>query len=204
MATVPALVNIRPYPSLNGTAFPTARAPMAASETFCPGELIFINSSGLAASYPRDGTQSLIADNSSTGLVTGVAATGPGAAASAARPWSRAYNNPDTGTTYATGDFIYYYPTGPGRLFMAPLLVAGGASGVSSAATDASRAIIYEITYESASTPDAGWGVEITAGSAATDLLARVWEIYDLNFNPLAYGASNGAYAVFEIVNNVQ
>ena len=198
-----AYKDIRPYKDTLGGANWVRWAPMKASETFEGGELIYIDSSGYAATLPKDGTQALLADISGTGGICGVAINGPGAAASAAVPTARAWVNPDTGSAYATGDKIYYHPAQQGNLFIAPALVAGGASGKSTAVSGAARGIVYELTYESASTPDAGWGVELTAGVTGTDILARVWDVLDSNYLPIAASASTGVWVVFEIVTSI-
>ena len=195
--------DIRPFSSILGGSLSIRTAPMNASETFLPGELIFINTDGEAQAAPIDGTQILLAETGiGTAIEFGVAVNGPGAVSSAARPFFQQIH-PDTGNFYATGDRIWYYPAGEGNLFVAPFLVAGGAGGRSVAAAGANNGTILEITYEAASTPDAGFGVELTAGVAGTDLLARVHSVLDSNFRPISATATNGAFAVFEIVNNV-
>lgn len=199
-----AFRDIQPYKSHEGGHIDIAYAPMNASETFEGGELICINTDGEAQTFTKNGGQAVLAQAGiGTGLIVGVAVNGPGAAASAAVPTGRAWVNPETGTTYATGDQIAYYVTGPGRLFISKALVAGGASGASTAVSGAARGIIYEITYESASTPDAGWGVELTAGVAGTDVLAKVVDVLDSNYRRISATATNGVYVVFEILTNV-
>lgn len=195
--------DIRPFKSARGEHDRIQVAPMNASETFQGGELIFINTDGEAATFAKNGGQATLAQITGEGLIVGVAVNGPGAASDAAVPNNRAWVNPETGNSYATGDKIYYYETGPGQLFISRALVAGGASGLSSAVSGADRGTIYEITYESASTPDAGWGVELTAGVAGTDVLARIVDILDVNYKRVSATATDGIWVVYEILTNV-
>lgn len=196
--------DIRPFKSARGEHDRIQVAPMNASETFQGGELICINTDGEAQTFTKNGGQAVLAQAGiGTALTVGVAVNGPGAAADAAVPNNRAWVNPETGNSYATGDKIYYYETGPGQLFISRALVAGGASGFSTAVSGAARGIIYEITYENASTPDAGWGVELTAGSAGVDVLAKVVDVLDVNYKRVSATATDGYWVVFEILTNV-
>lgn len=194
------IYDFRPYRSPHGGTTVIRQVPMNASETFLPGELIFVNSDGEAQTFPIDGTQSLLGETTvATGIQWGVALNGPGAASTAARPFW-AMIDPNTGTTYATGAMINFVPADvDGQTFIGRALVAGGASGLSTAVPGSSRGIIYEVTYDASGTPDAGWGIELTAGVAATDVLGKVIDIFDTNWRRISATATNGVYIEFEL-----
>jgi len=189
------LWDVRPIMSARGGTFNTRWAPMNAAEGFLPGEPILINADGEAATCVKDGTEILLAEANG-----GIAINGPGAAASAeliaADGWGRLYNDPDTGLAYATGARIYYVPFGEDTLFVTENSVAAGGAGAGAAFTGAERGNLFQLSYVSGTTPDLGWGIELTAGVHGTDLVCLIVDVLDALGRPVT-ATGTGTRAVF-------
>jgi hypothetical protein len=190
--------DIMPYKDKHGNTAEVRYAPMNASESFDVGELIYINTDGEAQTFPRDGTEALISDIGAGALQVGIAAFGPGAASSAARPTDRLNINPKTGVAFATGDMIGYWPVDQGVQFITDVSIASGGSGAGAAPNGADRGVAYFITYENAATPDIGWGVELAAATLGTQVAACIVDVLDSRYRPVS-ATGDGTYFVFEI-----
>lgn len=197
------LWDIKPYSSVRGGTFSVRSGPMNASEAFLPGHVVFVNSDGEVATAPSDGTQFVLADAQSQDAV-GIAINGPGAAATAelvaADGWGVLHNHPDTGLAYATGDRIWYVPFGEGNLFVTRNVHAAGGSGAGAAPNGADRGDPFQLTYESGSTPDLGWGIERTAGVEGTDFVAHIQDVVDANGQSVD-ATTDGVAFIFTVTN---
>lgn len=190
--------DIQPFSSVLGGTYEARRVPMNASETFEGGELIFVNVDGEAQTFPKDGTEALIADIGAGSLQVGVAVNGPGQAATAEIPTARAWIDPNTGNAYATGAGIHYWPSDQHNLFITRNVVAAGGAAAGAAPNGADRGVAFQITYVSGTTPDLGWGIERTAGVYGTDVVAKIVDVLDSRGNPVS-ATADGTFFVFEI-----
>lgn len=193
--------DIWPWTSHHGSTITIQAAPMKSGETFVAGEPIFLDANGQAQTFPKDGTEALLADATNKHMA-GIALNGPGTTATAeltlANGW-RQYVHPDTGNNYAALDRIWFAPFGEGNYFVTRIVLAaaGGAAGAAFTGADASDA--FEITYCSATTPDLGWGLERTAGSHGTDYVANVIHILDSTGKIVTTTSGAGTFAVFKV-----
>lgn len=196
-----AAFDIMPWTSSLGQAPEVRYGAMTAGATFQVGEMVGFVSAGSLSEAPADDTQFILADLTAAGtsaMRCGVACFGPGAASAAADPRNSVAINPRTGNAFATGDTIAYWPADQGTLFITDNFTAAGAgSAVAPAVTDIGEA--YQITYATFGTPDSGWGVEQTAGVAATDVFAAVVDVLDATKVPIGLTGNAGVFVVFEI-----
>lgn len=189
-----AAYDIMPHKSVLGGTLEVRHAPLDATQTFDTGELVKIVDSGEIAEFPADTTEALIADMDSA-LHGGIACYGP---AGGAQTNDRTVTNPKTGIAYATGDEIAYWPLNQDILWITDNFFATGAgSAVAPAQTDVGES--YQLTHATFGTPDAGWGVEQTAGVAGTDVQAKIVEVLDARFDPIRISSQTGVYVVFTI-----
>lgn len=181
--------DIMPVVSPLGGTYEVRWGIMAASETFECGEPVGV-AAGVVTEAPDDGTEWELGDESGTGLIAGIAAAGPGDGTNI---------NPATGIAYATGDDIPYWPADQGNLFMTEYFWAAGAAGY--ATPDAGNiGVIYEITYGTdAVGGESHWGVEESAPTVTTDVLAKVTEVLDSLYRPIRISGQTGSYVLFEI-----
>lgn len=194
------LYDIRPLASYMGSTVSIRWAPMKAGETFLPGEPIIVDSSGLAATAPRDGTEFVIADG-----VGGISINGPGLATAtaelpASQGWGRLYKHPDTGENYATNDKIWFAPFDENNYFVANKMVTAAGGTLATAATGADRGDRFQITYVSATTPDGGWGVERTAGTIGTDYVVEVVDVLDSGGKAVS-ATGTGLFVIFRVLS---
>lgn len=179
--------DIMPFKSPLAGTYEIRYGSMNASETFEIGELVFVNDDGEIEEHPQDDTQAIVADQDS-GQQCGISAYGPGAS----------NQHPSTGTTYATGDAIGYWPANQGTIFITDNFFAAGAgSAVAPVAGDIGEA--YQITYAQFGTPDAGWGVEQTAGVVGVDVQAIILDVLDSRKDPIRLTSNTGVFVTFEI-----
>lgn len=179
--------DIMPWVSPLGGTYEVRWGIMTASETFECGEPVGV-AAGAVTEPPDDGTEWLLADVSGTGLICGIACFGPGAG----------NLNPATGVAFATGDDIAYWPAGQGNLFITEYFFATGAAAYATPDAD-NIGVIYQIT-SGTDTGVENWGVEETAGTPGTDVLANVVEVLDSMKRPIRISGQDGAYVVFEIL----
>jgi hypothetical protein len=166
---------IIPARSHEGGSLDVQHGPMDLTVGFEAGSLVFMNAAGSVEGFPIDGTQAILADTGTTANMVGVAAYGPGRAATAEFVGNSVKINPDTGNAFVAGDLVAYYPADHNNLFKAQVLATGGAAAGTGLATH--RGELFQVTYSAGTTPDLGWGVELTAGVVGTDVLARVVEV---------------------------
>ncbi len=193
-----AYMDFRPYRSPLGGAWVVRHAPMNASEVFEGGELIFINTDGEAQTVPKDDTEALISDIGAGALQCGVAAFGPGAAASAAVPTARVWIDPTTGSAFTTGATIAYYPADCGIQFITSKTAASGGASAGVAPNGADRGVAFFISYINSTTPDGGWAIEQAAATLGTQVAACIVDVLDSRGNPVG-ATADGTYYVFEI-----
>lgn len=192
-------LDIQPYRSITGGSLMVSQATLTAGQVFVQGDLVAIVAAGTISGFPQDGTKAIPGDfGSVTGMMVGVAANGPGQAASAELTRTRAMINPATGLTYATGDVVSYYPALPGALFKAQVLAAGGASAGVGLTTH--KGELFQLNYCNATTPDLGWGVDLTAGVPGTDICARIWDVLGSDGRR---SETAGTHFVFEIITGL-
>jgi len=191
--------DIMPYKSPLGGTYEVRHAGMTAGESFQTGEPVGIVDAGTLTEPPDTGAQWVLADQDTVGNRVGIACFGPGAASAAADPGSQLWDNPATGAPYATGATIAYWPADQGTLFITNNFhAAGGASaGAAPAITDIGEP--YQITFGTYGTPDAGWGIEYTAGAYGTDVVAVIVDVLDALGRPIRTSGAAGVSAVFEI-----
>ena len=193
-------LDVQPVRSLTGGHLVVNHLPLAAAEVFVQGEPILCDAAGAAARAPQDGTEFLIADFPAGTVGTkrnlgGIAAVGPGQAATAELTRTRVMIDPTTGLAFAAGALIPYFPFDKGNVFKAQVLIAGGASAGVGLATH--RGEMFQLTYCNATTPDLGWGVELTAAVAGTDVLCHVIEVLAADGRP---SAAAGTHFLFEVI----
>lgn len=191
-------LDIMPARSHQGGGLFVYHAPLAAGQVFVQGDLVAVDPAGSVIGYPQDGTEALIADNATTGDALGVACWGPGQAGTAELPRTRVMINPITGNAFATGDLIGYWPANSsvsGTLWKAQVLAAGGAAAGVGLATH--RNELFQLAFSVGTTPDLGWGVELTAGVPGTDICARVVEVLAVDGRPTG---TAGTHFLFEII----
>ncbi len=193
-------MDIVPARSLTGGSLVVNHAPLAAGQVFVQGEAVFIDAAGAVAGFPQDGTEALIADFPAGTVGTkrnlgGIACWGPGQAATAELTRTRAMIDPTTGLAFAAGAKIPYLPFDKGNVFKAQVLAAGGAAAGVGLATH--RGEMFQLTYCNATTPDLGWGVELTAGVAGTDVLCHVIEVLAADGR---VSETAGTHFLFEII----
>ena len=182
--------DIMPFKSPRGGHNEVRWAAMTAGGTFEVGEPVAIVDAGTLTEPPQDDTQFILTDIDTVGNICGIAAFGPGSS----------NIDPMTGSAFATGAMIAYYPADQGTLFITDNFFAAAAgSAVAPALTDIGE--IYQITYAQFGTPDAGWGVEQTAGVPGTDVVAVIYDVLDSNKVSINESSSNGTgvYVVFEM-----
>lgn len=172
-------LEIQPARSVRGGSYDVQHGPVDLTVGFEQGELVFVNAAGSVQGFPIDGTEALMADTGTSGDIVGVAAWGPGRAASAEFAGNSVKNDPNTGLPFVAGALVGYYPADRGNLFKAQVLAAGGAAAGVGLATH--RGEIFQLTYSAGTTPDLGWGVELTAAVVGTDVIARVVEVLAAN-----------------------
>ena len=85
-----------------------------------------------------------------------------------------------------------------GIQFITDVSIAAGGSGAGAAPNGADRGVAYFLTYESAATPDIGWGVELSAATLGTQLAACIVDVLDSLYRPVG-ATADGTYWVFEI-----
>ena len=182
--------DIMPFVSPQGGTLEVRYGSMTASETFEVGEPVNIVNAGTITEPPDDVTQWIIGDGDNPdGTGWGIACYGPGAS----------NIDPKTGVAFATGAEIAYWPGNQGTLFITDnFFAAGGGSAVVPLQTDVGES--YQITYGTFGTPDAGWGVEQTAGVAGVDYQAIVTDVLDSQKAPIRLSGNAGVYVVFELV----
>lgn len=183
--------SIMPFSSPRGGTYEIRYGPMNASEVFEVGDLVFINDEGEVEEF-TDGTVEATNSEIDSALTMGVAAFGPGAS----------NKNPKTGTTYATGDSIGYWPANQGTIFITKNTYASaGASLDVAVVTDIGES--FQIVYATYNTNgvDTGWGVDIdTAGAQGTDVQALILDVLDSKKVPIRISGNAGIYVTFEIV----
>lgn len=188
-------LDIMPYQSTHGGGLIVQHGEVTAGQVFVQGELIATVAAGTLTGFPQDGTEAILADVGTTALQVGVACWGPGQAPSAELTRTRAMIDPTTGLAFATGARIGYWPADvPGMLFKAQVLATGGAAAGVGLQTH--KGELFQLTYCNATTPDLGWGVELTAGVVGTDVLAKVVEVLAADGRP---SATAGTHFVFEL-----
>lgn len=191
-----AVFDIMPFISPLGGTYEVRVAGMTASEVFDTGEPVGIVDAGTLTEPPDDATQWILADQDTVGNRVGIACFGP--AGGAQTNDRAAWTNPATKAAYASGDDIAYWPADQGTLFITSNFFAAAAgSAVAPAITDIGEP--YQITYGTFGTPDAGWGVEQTAATYGTDVVAVVVDVLDSLKRPIRRSGQTGVYVVFEI-----
>lgn len=183
--------DIMPFSSARGGHISVRWAAMTVGATFGAGEVVAIIDAGTLSEAPQDDTQFIIGSTDvDSARICGIAAFGPGTVDL----------DPMTGTNFATGAMIAYYPADEGNLFITDNFFAAGAgSAVAPALTDIGES--YQITYATFGTPDAGWGVEQTAGVSGTDVCAHIVDVLDANKVSINEPSSTGTgvYVVFKM-----
>jgi hypothetical protein len=169
---------------------------MAASEVFDVGEVVMFNDDGLIEEGDEDATQIILGDLESD---VGIACYGPGGGSQTDD--RAAHINPKTGVAFTTGDEVAFWPADAGTQFITQNLYAAAAgSAVTPAETDIGES--YQLVYATFGTPDAGWGLERTAGVAGTDVRCVVVDVLDSNLAPIraTSGSGNtGVWVVFDM-----
>ena len=188
--------DIMPFKSPLGGTYEVRVAGMTASEVFDIGEPVVIVDGGTLTEPPDDATQWILTDGEDGGTSVGIACYGP---AGGAQTNDRgAATNPKTGAAYAVNDEIAYWPASQGTLFITRNFYAAGAgSSVAPLVTDIGER--YQIAYGTFGTPDAGWGVEQTAGVIGVDVQAVVVDVLDSQKAPIRVSGNAGVFVVFEI-----
>jgi len=194
-----AAYDIMPFRSARGGTTSVRTGSMTASEVFDVGEPVATVDAGTITEPPDDVTQWIITD-SDTGFNAGIAAFGP--AGGAQTNDRAAHINPMTGIAFAAADEVAFWPVNEGTQFITRnFWAAAGGSAVVPALTDIGEA--YQITYATFGTPDAGWGVEQTAGVSGVDFEARIVDVLDSQKAPIRRSGNAGVFLVFEIVATV-
>lgn len=193
-------LDVMPVRSHMGGHLIVNHAPLTAGQVFVQGEPIFMAAAGTVSGFPQDGTEAIIADFPAGDVGTkrnlgGIACWGPGQAATAELTRTRVMIDPATGAAFAAGAVIPYYPFDKGNVFKAQVLAAGGAAAGVGLATH--RGEMFQLTYSAGTTPDLGWGVELTAGVAGTDVLCHVIEVLAADGRP---SGTAGTHFLFEIM----
>ena len=189
-------LDILPARSILGGGLMVQHGALTAAQTFVQGEPVVTVAAGTISGVHANGAQFVLADIGSTGNQCGIACWGPGQAATAELTRTRVMINPITGLAFATGDLIGYWPADvPGMLFKGQVLAAGGAAGAGIGLTT-HKGELFQITYDASTTPDLGWGVELTAGVVGTDVLAKVVEVLAADGRP---SATAGTHFIFEL-----
>lgn len=200
-------LDIQPTRSHHGGHLDVQHAAMGAAgaaAVFVQGDLVFLDALGQLSNFPMDGTQAIIADLpagtvGTLGNVVGVAAWGPGQLATAEIPRTRVMINPTTGLAFVQGDLVGYYPGNRGNLFKAQVLAAGGAAAGVGLATH--KGEMFQISSSVGTTPDLGWGVELTAAVSGTDIIGLVVEVLAADGR---VSATAGTHFLFELFTLVQ
>lgn len=186
--------SIMPFSSPLGGTYEIRYGPMNASENFDVGDFVFINSDGEVQEFDDNTGEALVGDGD-IALSAGIAAFGPGAS----------NINPKTGTTYATGDAIGYWPVNQGTIFITKNVYAATAASLDVAiATDIGNS--YEIAYATYDTngEDTGWGVDIdTTGTQGTDWQANILDVLDAQLKPIRISGNAGIYVTFTITGSL-
>jgi len=176
--------DIMPWISPRGGTNEVRWGSMTASEVFEIGEPIGVVDAGTLTEPPDDATQVIVGDFDE-GLEGGIAAAGPGAG----------NIDPATGSAYAAGARIPYWPWGQGTLFITKnFYAAGGATNVAPAQTDVGEP--YQLVYGAG---NSAWGLERTAALSGVDIVCVVVEVLDADKNPIRISSNAGVYVVFDI-----
>lgn len=179
--------DIMPWQSPHGGTTTVRWATFTASEVFEIGEPINIVAAGTATEPPDDVTQWILTDGGGN-VEAGIAAWGPGAG----------NLNTMTGVAYATGDYIPYWPINEGTVFITKNFYAAGAgSAVAPDLTDIGNN--FQISHATFGTPDAGWGIERTAGLEGIDYVATILDVLDAQKSPIRVSGNAGVYVTFLI-----
>ena len=190
-----AVFDIMPFSSPLGGTYEVRWGPMTASQVFDVGEPVTVVDAGTITEAPQDVTQWIVTD-ADVGLLGGIAAGGP--AGGAQTNDRAAATDTSTGLAYATNAAIPYWPVNQGTLFITSnVWAAGGGSAVVPLQTDVGEN--YQISHGTFGTPDAGWGVEQTAGVTGVDFVATVTEVLDARKQPIRVSGQAGVYVVFTI-----
>jgi len=194
-----AVMDIMPWVSPLGGTYEVRWGPVTASQVFDTGEPVNVVTAGTITEAPQDTTEWVTADFTTAGtaaLQGGIAVMGP--AGGAQTNDRSAALNPATGVAYATNDDVAYWPINQGILFITENFWAAGAG---SAATPVQTDIgeNYQISHATFGTPDAGWGVEQTAATIGTDVVAGVVEVLDAAKSPIRITGQTGVFVVFTI-----
>ena len=191
-------LDIQPVRSIMGGSLDVQHAALTAAQIFVQGDLVFMAAAGTLSGFPQDGTEAIVADGVLLAAIVGVAAWGPGQVATAEFNRTRVMTNPITGNAFATGDLIGYYPARKGNLFKAQVLATGGASAGVGLTTH--KGELFQLTHSAGTTPDLGWGVELTAGVPGTDIVAAVVEVLAADGRP---STTAGTHFLFEILTGL-
>jgi hypothetical protein len=195
-----AFNDILPFKSPHGGITEIRYYPITVSQTFNKGELVGVVDAGTVTAFPKNATQAILASIDTVGNICGIAAFGPGAATSAADPTNFVkLNYARADGTWPVDTPVGIWPADQGILFITDnFLAAGGAATAIPAGTDVGEP--YQITYGTVGTPDAGWGVEATAGAYGIDVVAVVHQVLNARKQPiLSTDTTTGVYVVFEI-----
>lgn len=193
-------LDVSPIRSITGGHLVVNHAPLTTGQVFVQGEPVFMAAAGTLSGAPQDGTEFIIADFPAGDVGTkrnlgGIACFGPGQAATAELTRTRVMINPVTGVAFAAGDLIPYFPFDKGNVFKAQVLAAGGAAAGVGLATH--RGEMFQLTYSNGTTPDLGWGVELTAAVAGTDVLCHVLEVITSDGRA---SETAGTHFLFEVI----
>jgi hypothetical protein len=164
---------------------------LTATEDFDTGEPVFVVDAGTLTEPGQDNAEVEVGDSDTAGE-GGICATGPGAGTTNI--------NPQTGSTYATGDACSYWPFGEGVIFITDNLFAAAAGSlVDPAQTDVGEA--YQMVYSTTvgNRGGAGWGLERTTADEGTDLRCFVVEVLDAEKRPIRISGATGEFVLFEV-----
>ena len=191
--------DIMPFKSPLGGTYELRVAGMTASQTFLMGHPVGIVDGGTVTQAPNDGTQWLVADLDTVGNIAGIAAwavggdDGDGTTSTVGAP-----TNPKTNAVYTTNDEVGFWPADQGTLFITRNFHdAATTAAVVPLVTDIGE--IYEISSSTTVAAGLGWGLEQTAGSVGTDVVAVVYDVLDIDKAPIRVSGNAGVFLVFEI-----
>ena len=161
-------------------------APLAATQTFTYCDPVYLVANALTES-PADGTEVLVAE------AIGMAAIN----AQDTMAGSRATAVAD-GFGAVTGSTRTYYPVhAKGIQYRTRNFWVAATAGTLAVPVTADIGAEYQISNDSAGGGE--WGVEETAGVLATDLVAHIIEVLDVNLQSATETGNAGVYVVFDI-----